>query len=94
MIEVLLSGFAVWKITESIMNYSGPFNSLHYLRLLIRYLRLDDKLLNIDCFFCLSTIIALPFGIYLGSNWSILIYWFGISGLAFLLQSIIFSLEK
>ena len=41
----------------------------------------------LDCFYCLSIRIALPFGIWLGANWiEKILVWFALSGAACLLE--------
>ena len=93
--ELILSVLAVWKISAMLMEYDGPLNSFKVWREFIdkrqrKYIRF---LLNFDCFFCFSTVIALPFGFYLADGWDVIVYWMAIAGLAYILNLAVERLE-
>ena len=80
---VLLS-LAVWRITHLLSKEDGPFDIIFLLR---------KKAGNgffgslLDCFYCVSVWVALPFGIWEGQDWgSKLLYWAALSGAACLLE--------
>lgn len=74
----LITILAVWKATEALISYDGPFN------LFMRFRRRT----NFTCFFCLSFWIALPFALILSQDWTLFIYWFGLSGGASLINEL------
>jgi len=77
---------AVWRITHLLAKEDGPFDAVVLLRKKAGS-GFWGKLM--DCFYCLSIWISLPFGIGLGAVWwEQLLYWFAISGAACLLENI------
>ena len=76
----LLSILAVFKLTVMLMDFNGPLNVFDELR------GINQNFINFDCFFCLSTTVALPFALI---HWhDFFVYWFGIAGGATLLNVI------
>jgi len=80
---VLLS-LAVWRITHLFSKEDGPFDIIFLLR---------KKAGNgffgtlLDCFYCVSVWVALPFGLWEGHGWfDKLLYWAALSGAACLLE--------
>jgi hypothetical protein len=81
---LVLSVFAVWRLTHLIGKEDGPFEIIFLIRKKAGN-SVFGKLM--DCFYCLSIWIALPFGIWLGQNWiEKILVWFALSGAASLLE--------
>ncbi|MBI3720595.1 MAG: DUF1360 domain-containing protein [Sphingobacteriales bacterium] len=75
---------AVWRITHLLSKEDGPFDIVFLIRKKAGAGFLGSLL---DCFYCTSVWIALPFGLWLGNNWwEKLLYWWAISGAACLLE--------
>ena len=82
----ILSVFAVWRITHLLGKEDGPFNIVFMLRTKAGAGFFGNLL---DCFYCLSIWIALPFGIWLGAEWKErILYWLALSGAVCLLEKI------
>ncbi|MCD2423793.1 hypothetical protein LQ567_13540 [Niabella pedocola] len=80
----LLSVLAVWRITHLTTSEDGPFDVVFLLRKKAGS-SFWGKLM--DCFYCASIWIALPFGCWLGAGWwERLLYWLALSGAACLLE--------
>ena len=80
----ILSILAVWRITHLFGKEDGPFNIIFILRKKAGAGFFGSLL---DCFYCLSVWIALPFGIWLGTTWwEKILMWLAISGGACLLE--------
>jgi hypothetical protein len=83
---LILGVLCVWRITHLLNAEDGPWD------LLVRFRRLlGDGLFGhlLDCFYCLSLWVALPFALLLGgSNFERLLLWPALSGGACLLQRI------
>lgn len=62
----LISVLSVWRVTHLIQAEDGPFDVIYKLRKLAGKSFFGSLM---DCFFCLSIWVALPVGIYFGSNW-------------------------
>jgi hypothetical protein len=81
--EVILSVVAVWRITHLLTSEDGPGD------LLVRFrVRLGKSLLGslMDCFYCLSIWVAVPFA-FLGVTWKErALLWPALSGAAILLE--------
>ena len=74
----------VWRLTHLLSKEDGPFDVIFVLR---------RKAGNgfwgslLDCFYCLSIWVALPFGIGLGGSWlEKIMFWLALSGGACLLE--------
>lgn len=80
MIELFIS-LAIFKLTLLFMDFNGPLDIIFYFR------KYTEKVLKFDCFFCLSTVIALPFAlVYQPHNF--ITYWFGFAGAALIINAI------
>jgi len=83
---LLLSILAVWRVTHFFWGEDGPGD------IVIRIRRLaGDGFFGrvLDCFYCLSLWVAIPFAIVIGGTWpERVIAWFGLSGGAILLERI------
>ena len=78
------SVLAVWRITHLLGKEDGPFDVIFLLRKKAGSGFWGSLL---DCFYCLSIWIALPFGIWLGANWlEKILIWLALSGGACLLE--------
>ena len=81
---LILGVLAVWRVTFLLQAEDGPGE------LLVRLRRLAGngffgKLL--DCFYCLSLWVALPFAIWIGESWKeCVLLWLAFSGGAILLE--------
>jgi hypothetical protein len=81
---LVLSVFAVWRLTHLIGKEDGPFDIIFLIRKKAGS-GFFGKLM--DCFYCLSIWIALPFGIWLGTSWiEKILVWLALSGAACLLE--------
>jgi len=81
-----LGVLGVWRITHMLYAEDGPWNILVKVR---RAAGTGDWGKMLDCFFCTSILIALPFALVLGeSPGEKLLLWFALSGGACLLQRI------
>ena len=81
---LILSVFAVWRITHLLSKEDGPFDIIFLIRK-----KAGNSFLGklMDCFYCLSIWIALPFGIWLGQNWiEKILVWLALSGAACLFE--------
>ena len=82
----LLAALAVWRITHLLWGEDGPWDCFVRLRRLAGTSIVGQIL---DCFYCLSLWVALPFAYWTGSNWTErAIAWPAISGAAILLDRI------
>ncbi|MEO8765453.1 MAG: hypothetical protein ABI416_14240 [Ginsengibacter sp.] len=81
---LLISTLAVWRLTHLLGKEDGPFDIIYLLRKKAGT-GFFAKLL--DCFYCLSIWIALPFGVWLGTDWLLkIVLWLALSGAACLLE--------
>ena len=88
----LLSVLAIWRITHLIGKEDGPFDIIFLLR---RKAGMGFFGTLLDCFYCLSIWISLPFGIWLGNTWwEMLLNWWALSGAACLLEKLTTIKEK
>lgn len=82
--EFVLAALATWRITHLLSKEDGPFDLIFRLRR-----QLGQSLFGslLDCFYCLSIWIALPFAIWLGIGWKEkVLMWLALSGAACLLE--------
>lgn len=80
----IVSALAVWRLTHLLAKEDGPFDMIFFLRRKAGK-GFFGKLL--DCFYCLSIWMALPFGIWLGARWwEQIVIWLALSGAACLLE--------
>jgi hypothetical protein len=81
---LVIGTLVVWRLTHLFYGEDGPWNLLTRLRRLAGRGVWGDLM---DCFYCLSLWIAIPFGFLLGENWKErLLLWPALSGAAILLQ--------
>ena len=80
----IIISLAIWRLTHLLSKEDGPFDIIFLFRK-ISGTGFFGKLL--DCFYCVSIWIALPFAIWQGnSGWQKLLYWMAFSGAACLLE--------
>lgn len=80
----IIVSLVVWRITHLLSKEDGPFDIIYRLRKAAGAGFFGSLL---DCFYCLSIWIALPFGIYFGHEWlERILYCFALSGAACLLE--------
>jgi hypothetical protein len=83
---LILGVLAVWRITHLLQAEDGPWD------LLVRFRRwFGDGALGalLDCFYCLSLWISIPFAWWVGESWKErLLLWPALSGAAILLEKI------
>jgi hypothetical protein len=81
---LVLSVFVVWRLTHLLGKEDGPFDIIFLLRKKAGN-GFFGKLM--DCFYCLSIWIALPFALWLGQSWTErFLVWLALSGVACLLE--------
>jgi len=79
-----LSTLCVWRITHLLSAEDGPFNIIYYMRKKAGAGFLGSLL---DCFYCLSIWVAIPFAVWQGSTPSeMFLFWLAFSGAACLLE--------
>jgi len=82
--QAVLSILAVWRITHLFSKEDGPFDIIYAIRKKAGRGFFGSLL---DCFYCTSVWIALPFGLWLGNSLGEkLLYWTALSGAACLLE--------
>lgn len=80
----IIISMAVWRLTHLFSKEDGPFDIIFEIKKKAG-IGFFGKML--DCFYCLSIWIALPFGIWLGQTWlEKILFWLAISGAACLLE--------
>ena len=85
-VTVGLSILAVWRITHLLWGEDGPADFVVRIRRLA-----GDGFWGrvLDCFYCLSLWVSIPFAVTIGGGWpERVIAWFGLSGGAILLERI------
>lgn len=79
----LLSVLAVWRISHLLSQEDGPFD------LVVRFRKLFGQGFFgnlLDCFYCLSMWVSIPFAVWLGGDWKEgVACWLALSGGACLL---------
>jgi hypothetical protein len=81
---LIIVSLVAWRITHLLAKEDGPFDIIFLLRKKAGAGFFGNLL---DCFYCLSIWIALPFGIWLGQNWiEKILLWLALSGAACLLE--------
>ena len=82
---LVLGVLSVWRITHLFQAEDGPWN------LLVKFRRLfGDGIVGslLDCFYCLSLWVAIPFAWWLGESWKErVLLWLALSGAAILLEN-------
>jgi len=80
----VLAVLALWRLTHLLSKEDGPFDLIYHFRR-----RLGEGFFGrlLDCFYCLSIWMALPIGVWLGTDWKEkILYWLALSGAACLLE--------
>ena len=73
-----------WRITHLLSKEDGPFDIVFFLRKKAGAGFFGNLL---DCFYCVSVWVALPFGFYTGNNWKErFLYWLAFSAAACLME--------
>jgi hypothetical protein len=84
---LILGILGVWRITHLLVAEDGPFQFFARMRrfAVLRNAGFWGELLN--CFYCLSLYVAVPFAWFLGDEWKArLLLWSALSGAAILLE--------
>lgn len=80
----VLMSLATWRITHLLSKEDGPFHLVYHFRKKAGAGFFGSLL---DCFYCVSVWVALPFGLCEGNNWwQKLLFWWALSGAACLLE--------
>jgi Protein of unknown function (DUF1360) len=80
----VLVTLAVWRITHLLTKEDGPFDIIYLIRKKAGAGFFGNLL---DCFYCVSVWVALPFGLWTGNNWpERLLYWAALSGAACIIE--------
>jgi hypothetical protein len=75
---------ACWRVTHLLNKEDGPFDIIYLLRKKAGAGFFGSLL---DCFYCVSVWVALPFGLWQGNTWwEKILYWWALSGAACLLE--------
>ena len=81
---LVLSSLAVWRITHLLSNEDGPWDLVLRVRKTVGSGFLGQMM---DCFYCLSVWVALPFALGMANDWREgLLLWPALSGAAILLE--------
>ena len=79
-----LCALAVWRVAHLLAGENGPWDLVRRLRATLGYGMLGRMM---DCFYCMSSMIALPPAIWMsGSRMGFLIQWMALSAVACLLE--------
>jgi Protein of unknown function (DUF1360) len=82
--QMIISILAVWRITHLFSNEDGPWDLVFLLR---KQLGQGFFGTLLDCFYCLSIWMAIPFVVWMSNDWIIgIIHWLAISGGACIIQ--------
>ncbi|CAN5154363.1 hypothetical protein BH11BAC5_BH11BAC5_18480 [soil metagenome] len=82
--QFVLLSLVTWRVSHLLSKEDGPFDIVYLVRKKAGAGFFGSLL---DCFYCVSIWVAMPFGIWQGNTWyEKLIYWWAISGLACLLE--------
>jgi hypothetical protein len=80
----MIMALANWRITHLFSKEDGPFDIIYRIRKKAGAGFFGSLL---DCFYCTSVWVALPFGLWTGNSWpGKLLYWVAFSGAACLLE--------
>lgn len=86
MIELILCSAATWRVAHLLSKEDGPFDIIYTIRKAAGAGFFGSLL---DCFYCTSVWVALPFGIWQGNTiFEKIIYWWALSGIACLLEQV------
>lgn len=84
--QFLVGTLAVWRLTHLFVAEDGPWDLVVHLRK-----RLGNSMAGkaMDCFYCLSTWMAIPFAMLISVSWTArIICWLSLSGAACLLEQL------
>jgi uncharacterized protein DUF1360 len=85
--EFVLAALAVWRVTHLFAAEDGPLNSIAWLRKTAGAGFWGQLL---DCFYCLSLWIAIPFALWLSSSWrQRVLFWLALSATAILINRVV-----
>jgi hypothetical protein len=85
-IEFVISTLAVWRLSYLFSQEDGPFDVVIKLRKLLGHGFFGSLL---DCFYCLSLWISIPFAVFISDGWAEgMIIWLALSGAACILFNI------
>lgn len=88
----ILAVLALWRITHLVAEEDGPWNIIYRIRKAAGTGFFGSLL---DCFYCVSIWTAIPFGYWLGANWTEkFLYWWALSGAVCLLQQLSTSINS
>ena len=88
----LIVSLVTWRVTHLLNKEDGPFDLVFLLRKKAGAGFFGSLL---DCFYCVSVWVALPFGMWEGANWwQKLLYWWALSGAACLLEKATTNTDK
>ena len=80
----VLCALAIWRITHLLAEEDGPWDLIFRMRAWLGA-SIFGRLM--DCFYCLSLWVSLPFAIWLSGGWiGLLVHWQALSGAACLLE--------
>jgi hypothetical protein len=83
-IGILVSALAIWRLTHLISEEDGPWDIIARIRRTVGPGWLGQAM---DCFYCLSLWIAVPFACWAGTTWKErAVLWPALSGAAILLE--------
>jgi hypothetical protein len=86
LLRFVLAGLAVWRVTHMFVHEDGPGDVFVRLRRALGSTFLGRL---IDCFYCLSLWVALPFALLAAQKWTgRLLGWLALSGASCLLERI------
>lgn len=82
----ILAVLATWRLSHLLSKEDGPFDIIYRVRVQLGHGFFGSLL---DCFYCLSIWMAIPFAIWLGAGWKFwLLFTLAISGAACLLEKL------
>ncbi len=84
LIKLIICSAAIWRLAHLLSKEDGPFDIIYTIRKAAGAGFFGSLL---DCFYCTSVWVALPFGIWQGNTiMEKIIYWWALSGIACLLE--------
>jgi hypothetical protein len=82
----IIAVFGVWRVTHLLVAEDGPWGAFAWIR---KVLRRGISLKLLDCFYCSSLWVSVPFALVLGATWRERgLLWPGLSGGAILINII------
>jgi Protein of unknown function (DUF1360) len=79
-----IGSLVVWRVTHLLSKEDGPFEIMFWIRKKAGAGFFGNLL---DCFYCLSIWIAIPFAIWIGNGYKqVILLWLGFSGLACVIE--------